>query len=204
MKLFELENIATDIKFFGSGLAAGTALVRNMGIYRAEVRMTEFTQIGIYAWLLGKIKRCNTMKASKYAGLRFSGETGAGHVQFEVEHPISGELTMWPQEMTLGFYRVSFPSGQQEHDHINFGFNDLFLLQHVIPPEHSKAGCIVMSSHMPGQLFADIFMPCGCTHYTIPNAIMVGFYRIITSDVTDPRHDRGALNFPCKRHGERK
>lgn len=185
MKLLEIDNIATGIKFFGSRLIEGTALVRNMGIYRAEVRMTQLTQISLYSRMLHKIKACNAMMASKYAGLRVlpPGKIPSmGHIQLEIETPVSGEMSMWPEEVTVGFYRISFPANKRMiDDFISYGFDGLFALQKAIPPDCSERGRIVMSSHMRGeQLSLATQMPCGCTHHSIPPVVLVGFYRIMS------------------------
>jgi hypothetical protein len=208
MKLLEIENTATNIKFFGSRLITGTALVRNMGIYRAEVRMTQLTQFGLYSRMLGKIKGCNAMKASKYAGLRMRGPGESpkiGHFQLEIQVPVSGEMSMWPDEVTMGFYRISFPASERiQEDFISHGFDVLFDLQKAIPPDCLKQGCMVMASHMRGeQLAIGTQLPCGCTHHSIPPAVLVGFYRTVS--IIRPGDYNYELDCYCEfHHGERK
>lgn len=186
MKLLEIENLATNIKFFGSYLSAGTALVRNIGFYKAEVRMTQFTQIGLYSSMLRKIKDCNDMMASKYAGLRVVTPPGEsptlGHTELEIQVPVSGEMSMWPEEVTVGFYRILFPADIRIlEDFISHGFDVLFALKKAIPPDCLDRGCMVMSSHMRGeQLGLATQLPCGCTYHSIPPAVLVGFYRTMS------------------------
>ena len=202
MKLLEIENLASRTQFFGSGLSDGAILVRNIGMYRVEVRLTELAQIGLYGRLLRKIKNCNAMKASKYAGLRVlppDERPKMGYIQLEVETPVYGEMSMWPIEVTMGFYRISFPADKRiMDDFISHGFDGLFALQKAIPPEYSKMGFMVMSSHMDAQLSLGTHLPCGCTYYSIPPAVLVGFYRTVS--IIRPGDYNKDLGFHCELH----